>query len=113
MTFDKGLLGGSTRFLVLSLLNEGDRYGYEIIRTLAERSEQAFAFQEGTLYPILHKMEHAGWVRAYEKTADGRKRRYYAITDKGKKQLADEREQWQAFSGAVTRVIEGGAHAFA
>ena len=113
MTFDKGLLGGSTRLLLLSLLSEGDRYGYEIIRTLSARSEQAFAFQEGTLYPILHKMEHAGWVRAYEKTAEGRKRRYYAITEKGKKQLSAETEQWRAFSGAVERVITGGAHALA
>lgn len=113
MPFDKGLLGGSTPLLLLSLLNEGDRYGYEIIRTLSARSEQAFAFQEGTLYPILHRMERAGWVRAYEKTAEGRRRRYYAITDAGKKQLAAETAQWRAFSGAVERVITGGAHALA
>lgn len=107
MKFDKGLVGGSTPLLLLSLLAEGDRYGYEIIRVLEERSDNTFSFQEGTLYPVLHKLENEGWVRSYMSDASGRSRRYYAITKKGLKQVEEEREKWKAFSGAVNRVIGG------
>ena len=74
MKFDRSLLSGSTRLLVLALLAEGDCYGYQIIRTLARRSEEVFAFQEGTLYPVLHKLEQDGCVRSYEKESEGRRR---------------------------------------
>ena len=110
MTFDKGLLGGSTRLLVLSLLNEGDRYGYEIIRTLAERSEQAFAFQEGTLYPILHTLEQDRRVVSYEREAEnGRIRRYYRITPRGKELLTEKAAEWRFFASKVDAIIPGRA----
>ena len=109
MELDKNLLGGSTRLLLLALLDEGDRYGYDIIRTLAERSQNVFAFKEGTLYPVLHKLEAEGCIRAYEKVVDGRRRRYYSITRKGKEQLARERTQWETFSAAVTQILGGPA----
>lgn len=109
MELDKNLIGGSTRLLLLALLDKGDRYGYDIIRTLAERSQNVFAFKEGTLYPVLHKLEAEGCIRAYEKVVDGRRRRYYSITRKGKEQLARERAQWKTFSAAVTKIIGGPA----
>ena len=113
MKFDRSLLSGSTRLLVLSLLAEGDCYGYQIIRTLSARSEKVFDFQEGTLYPVLHKLEQEGCVRSYEKEHDGRRRRYYTLTGRGGKQLEAEREQWRAFRGAVDRVIGGEAYGLA
>ena len=109
MELDKNLIGGSTRLLLLALLDEGDRDGYDIIRTLAERSQNVFAFKEGTLYPVLHKLEAEGCIRAYEKVVDGRRRRYYSITRKGKEQLARERTQWETFSAAVTQILGGPA----
>lgn len=109
MELDKNLIGGSTRLLLLALLDEGDRYGYDIIRTLAERSQNVFAFKEGTLYPVLHKLEAEGCIRAYEKVVDGRRRCYYSITRKGKEQLARERTQWETFSAAVTQILGGPA----
>ena len=109
MELDKNLIGGSTRLLLLALLDEVDRYGYDIIRTLAERSQNVFAFKEGTLYPVLHKLEAEGCIRAYEKVVDGRRRRYYSITRKGKEQLARERTQWETFSAAVTQILGGPA----
>ena len=57
MKFDKSLLSGSTQLLVLSIIAEGDAYGYEIILKLAEKSENAFEMKEGTLYPVLHSLE--------------------------------------------------------
>lgn len=108
MDFDKGLIGGSTVLLILSLLNEADRYGLEIIRDLELRSDNTFKFKEGTLYPILHKLENDGYVKSYNAKGDrGRARKYYEITKSGKKQLADERKQWSKFSYSVNKVIGG------
>ena len=109
MNFDKGLIGGSSALLVLSLLSEKDYYGYEIIRTLEERSDETFLYNEGTLYPILHKMERTGLVVSYkEKMENGRERKYYQITKSGLAQLETEMEQWEVFSTSVNKVILGG-----
>ncbi len=111
---DKGLLGGSMALLVLSLLRETDRYGYDIIRELDARSDHTFAMQEGTLYPVLHRLESKGYVRSYTAESEaGRKRKYYALTKKGLGQLEEERAQWETFTRSVSRVIGGEAHAFA
>ena len=113
MKTDKGLLGGSTPLLVLTLLKEKDRYGYEIIKELELRSDKVFQFKEGTLYPVLHKLENSEYVKSYTSKSDaGKERIYYQITSKGKKQLVDETEKWQVFSVSVKKVIGGGANAF-
>ena len=109
MNFDKGLIGGSSALLVLSLLSEKDYYGYEIIRTLEERSDETFLYNEGTLYPILHKLENDGLVVSYkEKMENGRERKYYQITKAGLSQLETEMQQWEVFSTSVNKVILGG-----
>ena len=114
MEFDKGLVGGSTVLLILSLLNETDRYGYEIIKELDCRSDKAFQFREGTLYPVLHKLENSGFVKSYIAKGDtGRERRYYQITKKGQKQLIEEKKKWQVFSMSINKVIGGEINAFA
>lgn len=105
MNYDKGLIAGSSALLVLSLLKEQERYGYELIKTLKDQSNDAFDFKEGTLYPILHKMENEGWIRSVSKTVNGRTRRYYAITARGVKQLEAQQEQWESFSSAVNQVL--------
>ena len=106
MKIDKSLLSGSTSLLVLSLLRSGDKYGYEMIALLEATSNQVFQMKEGTLYPILHNLEKKGFVEAYSKeTPGGRTRRYYRLTDKGVRQLAEEKEQWEVFSGAVNTVL--------
>ena len=108
MKIDKNLIGGSSALLVLSLLAEKDYYGYEIIRTLEERSNGTFEYNEGTLYPILHKMESKGLLSSYKEQAEGgRERKYYHITGLGIEQLAEERKQWEAFSTSVKQVILG------
>ncbi len=113
MEFDRGLLGGSTILLLLSLLEESDMYGYEIIKKLEMKSDQTFQFKEGTLYPVLHKLENKGYVKSYMSKSDsGKERKYYKITNNGKKQLAEEIEKWERFSESVNKVIGGGIHAF-
>lgn len=114
MQIDKGLIAGSTTLLLLSLLEEADRYGYEIIKELEQRSDSTFQFKEGTLYPVLHKLENSGYVKSYMAKGDnGKERRYYKITSNGKKQLVEEKEKWEVFSISVKKVIGGGINAFA
>lgn len=112
MAGEKGLLGGSIQFMLLSLLADKDYYGYQIIKELERRSEEVFVLKEGTLYPVLHRMQNQELICAYEQEAEnGKKRKYYRITDKGKRQLVSEAKEWQHFTSAVNRVVGGTAYA--
>ncbi len=106
MKIEKSLLSGSTPLLVLSLLSDGDKYGYEMVEELARRSDDTFQLKEGTLYPLLHSLEKEKYVTSYEKPApSGRQRKYYRLTDSGKKQLAQKEQEWRFFSQAVNAVL--------
>ena len=112
MRADKSPLSGSTGLLVLSLLSEGDKYGYQMIAELEERSDRTFCLKEGTLYPILHTLEKTGAVRSYEKEAPtGRMRKYYHLTRSGLRLLGERREEWRQFSRAVDAILAGPAPA--
>lgn len=114
MNIDKGLLGGSTVLMLLSLLRERDRYGYEIIRELELRSDRTFQLKEGTLYPVLHRLENDGYLKSYlAKGETGKERKYYRITAAGVRQLAEEKQAWTAFAASVNRVVAGEPNAFA
>ena len=109
MEIDKGLVGGSTVLMLLALLQEKDMYGYEMIETLEKRSDSTFSLKAGTLYPLLHSLEKAGYVSSREAEAEnGRMRKYYSITDEGTGFLEGKKSEWSLFSGAVNKVLEGG-----
>lgn len=105
MGVDKSLISGSTTMLLLKLLEEKDMYGYEMIETLRERSENVFELKAGTLYPLLHGLEEKGLLRVYEKQAGGKVRKYYSITKQGKKVLGDKKAEWETYSRAVASVL--------
>lgn len=94
-----------TSLLVLSLLRGQDLYGYQMITELERRSDHTFQMKEGTLYPVLKKLENSGYVTAYEAEANGRTRKYYHITPKGLKQLAREADEWSAYAHGVNSVL--------
>lgn len=107
MKFNRGLIGGSTDLLILFLIYNRDMYGYEIIQELELRSEGAFLFKEGTLYPILHRLEEDKYLKSYQKKGErGRARKYYKLTAEGKEFLKNEYELWQDFVGAVDKVLD-------
>ena len=109
MKFDKGLIAGSSTLLVLTMLEGGDMYGYQMIEELSRRSNDAFQMKEGTLYPILHALEREKYLSAYEQQAPtGRMRKYYRITPEGMQQLVEEKKRFEEFAGAVRQVIGGG-----
>lgn len=109
MKISKELLKGSTSLLVLSAINSGDMYGYEIVKRIRLASDDVFHLNEGTLYPILHAMEKERQVESYWQEVDGRKRKYYHITQKGKKLLQEKSEEWKVYSNSVEKVMCLGA----
>ena len=108
MTIDKGYIAGSSRLLVLKLLQEKSYYGYEMIKTLKERSNNIFDMKEGTLYPILHKLENDGYIMSSQIIVDSRNRKVYTITTKGLKELQKEQQQYEKFSAAMNQVLAFG-----
>jgi PadR family transcriptional regulator, regulatory protein PadR len=106
---DSELLKGSTAMLVLALLRRKTMYGYEIIKAMDESTAGFFRFKEGTLYPILHSLENSGCVEAkWEETESRRKRKYYSITEFGRKELKRREAEWCEFFSAVNGVLNGG-----
>lgn len=105
MKINKELLKGSTVTLILNLLEQQDLYGYQLIKELEQRSDGTFALKEGTLYPILHSMEAEQWVESYWQEAEGRKRKYYRITESGRQQFQKKKQEWRWFRTAVDRVL--------
>lgn len=112
MNIKKELTKGSSALLVLSVLENGDMYGYKIIKEIEIRSEFVFSLKEGTLYPILHALEKDGCVEAYWEGKEGeRRRKYYHLTKKGIKVLQDNKKEWESYSNAVSKVVGGIANA--
>lgn len=107
MKINKELLKGSTSMLILNLLENENLYGYQMIRKLREKSENVFELKEGTLYPILHTLEANDLITSYWDETTAKKRKYYAITEKGKNQLKDKKEEWKIFSTGINKVLGG------
>lgn len=105
---DKKYMAVGTSMLILKLLEQQAMYGYQIIRELEMRSEKVFALKEGTLYPLLHSLEQEGAVVSEQRIAEnGRERKYYMLTDTGRKLLKEKLKEWDSFQHAVNQVIGG------
>ena len=102
MEISKDLMAASSTPIVLAILAEGDSYGYAILQRVRELSGGRMEWTDGMLYPVLHRLERLGHVKArWEVAENGRKRKYYGITAGGRAQLAAEREQWQAVDATL------------
>jgi len=107
VNYERELLKGNTDSLLLSLINRQPTYGYKIIKELEKGSKGYFQFKEGTLYPALHRLERAGLLEGkWQKLPSGQERRYYYITAKGQKSLAERMAVWQNFAAAVALIME-------
>ena len=106
--YEQQMKKGVLEMLVLRLLSEEEKYGYQLICELKERSGGMFLLKEGTLYPILYRMEDDGLVTNRWSEPRGREvsKKYYQITGEGRATLAELQELWQAFSGCVSGVME-------
>jgi DNA-binding PadR family transcriptional regulator len=96
MDINKDLIAASSTPLVLAILAEGESYGYAILKRVQELSRGRIEWTDGMLYPVLHRLEGLGLIQARWRIAEnGRRRKYYRITPKGRTQLAEERRQWE------------------
>jgi PadR family transcriptional regulator, regulatory protein PadR len=103
--FNKDLIAASSTPLVLAILAEGDSYGYAILRRVREASGGRMEWTDGMLYPVLHRLERLGHIKARWEIADtGRRRKYYTMTKSGAAQLAEDRRQWQAVDATLRGV---------
>ena len=94
--------------LILSVLNRGNKHGYELALGIEEISNGYFKFNHGTLYPILHKLEKEGLIRGrWKQEGPKRKRKIYAITGKGRKYHADLAREWKQFQQELLAIIGG------
>jgi PadR family transcriptional regulator PadR len=95
--------------MVLKLLESEPKYGYRIIQELKEKSEDTFLLKDGTLYPILYRLEDDGFVKSEWSEANGKQvpRKYYRITQAGKTELSDIQSVWSKILDGVTKIMEG------
>jgi transcriptional regulator len=101
-------LQGSLPLLVLTLLaRRGPLHGYAIATRIEAMSDETLRVEEGSLYPALHRLEEAGWIKArWTKTGTGRRARVYEITAAGGRQLASEELRWKAITAAVGKILK-------
>lgn len=104
MHINKDLVAASATPLVLAILAEGESYGYAILKRVRELSEGELEWTDGMLYPLLHRLRRFGYVTTEWRTPpEGRRRRYYLITEEGRAALAEQQRQWVT----VTRALGG------
>jgi DNA-binding PadR family transcriptional regulator len=102
MNIGKDLVAASATPLVLAILSEGESYGYAILKRVDELSDGELQWTDGMLYPVLHRLERNGYVKAtWGKAESGRRRKYYRLTDRGSEELASQRRQWQVINAAL------------
>lgn len=96
MNIDKDLVAAMATPLVLAILAQGTSYGYAILKRVRELSGGDLEWTDGMLYPLLHRLERLGYIRAeWGVSSEGRRRKYYEVTDDGRAQLAEQRKQWE------------------
>jgi transcriptional regulator len=100
------LLHGTLDLLILRCLSLGSMHGWAIAKRIGQLSEEVLQVGQGSLYPALYRLEHRGWITArWGRTESGREAKFYTLTRTGAKRLAEEDEEWRAFSAAVDRVL--------
>ena len=101
----KELVAASTVPLVLSVLAQGENYGYALIQRVRELSEERIEWTEGMLYPVLHWLEDQGQVSSrWEKSEAGRKRKYYSLQPEGREALHEQKEQWSVVTSTLQQL---------
>lgn len=105
---DKEIMKGSIDILLLSIVNSKDMYGYEMVKTLKHNSGELYNMGEGTLYPALKRLENKKWLESYWDNPEvGSRRKYYRITDTGKKELARKLQEWKKVNDLIKVSSEG------
>ena len=100
------LLQGTLDMLVLKIAALEPAHGYAIAQRIQQVSDSVLQVNQGSLYPALHRLEERGWIKAsWEVSENNRQARYYELTARGRRQMAEEKENWLRLSAAVTRIV--------
>ena len=106
MAVNPELVRGTLNILLLESVADQPRYGYEICKLVEQKTQGYFQMREGSLYPALHRMERAGLLQSTWRDApEGRRRKYYRLTARGRKEYAARKAEWRDFAAAVEAVL--------
>jgi PadR family transcriptional regulator PadR len=103
---DKEVKRGSTEMLILALVEDRPRHGYEIAKLIEERSDGVLQFHPASLYPLLYRMEKRGLMKGTWIEKAGQRRRYYKLMPEGRRVLNEQRQTWSDFYAALDRVAK-------
>ncbi|HSR50268.1 MAG TPA: helix-turn-helix transcriptional regulator [Acidobacteriota bacterium] len=109
MTIERELKRGSAELMILALVEDRARHGYEMLKLMEERSQGKLSFHIGSVYPILYRLEKRGLIEGHWTQEEGaRRKRVYEITSKGRAALKSQRGQWEELVSAIGRVVRTG-----
>ena len=100
-------MNGVPELLILSLLQQGEMYGYEIVQAIRDRTGESIALGEGVVYPVLHNLERDGALTAQRKPVNGRSRIYYSLTPTGLRRLSNLSATWTSLTATIHQVLTG------
>jgi PadR family transcriptional regulator PadR len=104
---DRELKKGSAELVILALVDERPRHGYDMSQLIEQQSDGAVRFTVTSLYPLLYRLEKRGWIQGrWVEKAGQRRRRYYRITRAGRTVLAEQRQGWERFVAAINRIVQ-------
>ena len=104
---DRELKKGSAELVILVLVEQRPRHGYELSQMIEQQSDGAVRFTVTSIYPLLYRLEKRGWIQGrWVEKAGQRRRRYYRITKAGRKVLAEQRQGWERFVAAINRIVQ-------
>jgi PadR family transcriptional regulator, regulatory protein PadR len=107
LVISKDLVAASAIPLVLSIVSEGESYGYAIIKRVRELSNGQMQWADGMLYPVLHRLEQQGLIESHIRTSEaGRKRKYYSLKNKGNRMLIEQKNQWLMVNSILEKLWE-------
>ena len=106
-SFSSDMVRSCADLVILTLLMEKPMHGYDILISMSDVGDGQFRFKQGTLYPLLYRLEREGWVKAkWHTPAKGKKRKMYSITAEGKRVHKKRCQQWQRFTGSVNAILK-------
>lgn len=106
-SFSSDLMRSCADLVILTLLKKNSMHGYDIFVSMGDIGDGQFRFKQGTLYPLLYRLERAGWIEAeWQEPPVGKKRKVYRITKDGRRVLKERTQQWQRFTGSVNAILQ-------
>lgn len=103
-------MSGVPELLLLRLLDQREMYGYELVRSIKQATDEAISLGEGVIYPVLHGLERNGSLKSRRKAVGGRTRVYYSLTAKGRQRLKKLSTDWRRIQNGITNALETPAH---